>query len=56
MQVQQAQANLPGKRPQIPLSEVKALLQLVLDELLDIAALCKLNHNVDAVAFPVGTF
>ena len=56
MQVQQAQANLPGKRPQVPLSEVKALLQLILDELLDIAALCKLNHNVDAVAFPVGTF
>lgn len=56
MQVQQAHANLPGKRPQIPLSEVKALLQLVLDELLDIAALCKLNHNVDTVSFPVGTF
>ena len=56
MQVKQAQANLPGKRPQIPFREVKALLQLVLDELLDIAALCKLNHNVYAVAFPVGTF
>ena len=52
VQMEQAHADLIRKVPQVTFCDVKALFKLVLKQLLDVTTLCKLNHNVDTVAFP----
>ena len=52
MQMQQTYAYLPGEGPKIFLREVQSLLELILDELLNIATLGQLYHDVDTFPFP----